>query len=124
MMTKDEEALEMARIHYEVEPGLTHVFQIERVGSTTLEPENSLILLEVNECSVPAKIRPIPFGADEQDGFNHPLVVAEVTPEEFQEIEAGTLKLPEGWIWETRKFIPKSSVNGAAHPQFHTSVAS
>jgi hypothetical protein len=41
---------------------------------------------------------PLQFGAAPSIGVPFPTVIVEVTPDEFQKIQAKELKLPSGWL--------------------------
>jgi hypothetical protein len=97
MPTKDEEAKELARKHYQVETGLTHVFRITGSAEVEVRPNEPIKLLEVNENTVPSGIMPIQFGPSPASGVNHPSIIVEVTPDEFQKIQNQQLELPHGW---------------------------
>jgi hypothetical protein len=97
MRTKDEEARDLAERHYEVEDGILEIYRItDRVEIESREDE-TIKLLEVNEGTVPAGIMPIHFGPAPEFGFHYSSVIIEVTPEEFQQLEANELQLPNSW---------------------------
>src|SRR5262245_37796640 len=97
MATKDEEAIELARIHYEVEEGMTHIFRITGPPEAESSPSEPIKLLEVNESTVPSGVPPLRFGPLSAAGIHYPSVIVEVTPEEYQEIQSEELTLPNGW---------------------------
>lgn len=97
MPTKDEEALELARKHYQIEPGMTQIFRITGSEDAELRPNEPIKLLEVNENTVPYGIMPIQFGPSPASGLHYSSIILEVTPEEFEKIQTNELKLPNGW---------------------------
>ncbi len=97
MPTKDEEAAALAQTHYDVESGLTHVFRLISDGEAEIMPSEPIKLLEVNEHTVPSGILPIHFGPSPASGLHYPMVILEVTPEEYQKIQSEELTLPHGW---------------------------
>ena len=97
MPTKEEEAMELARMHYEVESGLTHVFRINGPGEAESRPTEPVKLLEVNEFTVPSGIMPLRFGPSPASGLFFSCVIVDVTPDEYRKIQVGELKLPDGW---------------------------
>lgn len=97
MPTKDEEAVELARKHYQIEVGLTQVFRITGPSEVEFRPNEPIKLLEVNENTVPSGIVPIQFGPSPASGLNYPFIIVEVTPNEFQRIQDRRLELPHGW---------------------------
>jgi hypothetical protein len=108
MATKDEEAIELARIHYEVEEGMTHIFRITGSPEAESSPAEPIKLLEVNESTVPSGILPLRFGPLAAAGIHYPSVIVEVTPEEYERIQSKDLTLPNGW--KIGDLIPKPEV--------------
>jgi hypothetical protein len=98
MPSKDEEAKTLAEKHYEVETGLTHVFRITASSDIEVSPNEPIKLLEVNENTVPSGILPIQFGPAPAVGLHFSSIILEVTPDEFEKIQADELKLPAGWV--------------------------
>jgi hypothetical protein len=109
MLTKDEEAIELANKHYQIEGGLTRVIQINSTV-TMVEPDERIILLEVNSNTVPAGIMPLHFSPVPSAGIHYPSVIMEVTPDEYEQIQKGDLKLPNDWTLGEE--IPKPADNG------------
>jgi hypothetical protein len=97
MVTKDETAKELAKIHFEVETGLSRVFRITGSAETEINPFEPIILLEVNTNSVLSGVMPLQFGPAPASGVFYPYIIVEVTPEEYQKIQLGELTLPVGW---------------------------
>jgi hypothetical protein len=96
MPDKDETAAELAQAHFSVEPGIIAIYRVvarEREQQST-EPVK---LLEVNTRTPAAGIRPVHFGPDPAAGIRYASVVIEVTPDEYEDLQRGTLMLPEGW---------------------------
>jgi hypothetical protein len=89
MLTKDEEATELARKHYEIEAGLTRIFRLTGSGEAEFRPNEPIKL--------PSGIMPIQFGPSPASGLNFSSIIVEVTPEEFQKIQDQQLALPHGW---------------------------
>jgi len=97
MPTKEQEALELARKHYEIETGLTRIYRIHGAWDVEARPNEPIKLLEVNENTVPSGILPIQFGPSPSLGLHYPSIIVEVTPDEFHQIESRQLQLPHGW---------------------------
>jgi hypothetical protein len=97
MLTKDEEAVELARKHYEVETGMIQIFRLTGSADVEVRPTEPIKLLEVNENTVPSGIMPIQFGPSPASGLHYSTVILEVTPDEFRRIRNDDLKLPNGW---------------------------
>jgi hypothetical protein len=97
MSPKDQEAVKLAGMHYEIDEGLTQVFRIRGPGGAETRPDEPIKLLEVNEATVASGIMPIQFGPSPGVGLNHSSIIIEVTPGEFQRIQDRHLELPHGW---------------------------
>ncbi len=97
MPTKDEEAVSLAQMHYEVETGLSQIFRITATPEAEVRPTEPIKLLEVNENTIPSGIMPIQFGPSPASGLHYSSVVLEVTPDEYRKIQTEELRLPHGW---------------------------
>jgi hypothetical protein len=97
MPNKTDVARRLAETHYQVEAGITQIFQIVGRPEAELRPEEPIKLLEVNQFSIPSGVMPLYFDAAPARGIHFPSVIVEVTPEEFTKIRSQELKLPEGW---------------------------
>lgn len=96
-MEKARVAKELAKRHYQVESGLTRVIRFSGAADIEAVPAEPIKLLEVNAATVPSGVMPLHFGPAPASGILYPSVIIEVTPEEFQRIQARELMLPEGW---------------------------
>ena len=97
MPTKEEEAIELAQKHYEVEEGMIHIFHLIGTPEAEISPTEPIKLLEVNESTIPSGILPLHFGPLPSEGFHYHSVIVEITPEEYQQVQTQELKLPNGW---------------------------
>ncbi len=97
MSEKDSVARELARRHYDVEPGISQIFTIIDVSADEQASNVPIKLLEVNDATVPAGVMPLQFAPAPASGIPFPSVIVEVTPEEFQLILSKELPLPVGW---------------------------
>jgi hypothetical protein len=105
-MQLDESASELARKHYEVEPGLTRVIHFSGAPTLELPTDGTIKLLEVNTNTVPSGVMPLGFGPAPEAGIRFPSIIIEVTPDEFDKIQANELPLPKGWEYKQRE-IPR-----------------
>ena len=96
-MQKDESARELARRHYQVETGMTHIIRFSGSADVQLQAAEPIKLLEVNTNTVPSGVLALGFDAVPSAGIHFPSVIIEVTPAEFDKIQAKELKLPQGW---------------------------
>jgi hypothetical protein len=90
-------AKELARRQFEIDPGLSHVYQIREPGVTRPGVGEPIKLLQVNTDTAPSGILPLHFGAMPAAGIPYASVVIEVTPAEFEKIKRHELQLPHGW---------------------------
>jgi hypothetical protein len=92
--TKEAIARELAHWHFGVEPDLKQVLRIFTDNED--EPDEPIKLLEVNAATVATgSVEPFAFAPSASVPFA--TVIAEVTPEEFGQIERNEMKLPKGW---------------------------
>lgn len=69
----------------------------------TNAPDREVRLIEVNSQIVPRDedpIHPLDFGVDRGGETDHKLLIADVTPGQWAEIESGKISLPDGWTLE------------------------
>jgi len=94
--TRDTAARELIAWHFRVEPELQRVF-ILRSGVDT-SPDAPIRLLEVN-AATPATGSIEPFGFSPTDDVPFRTVIAEITPEEYEQLRSdpSALKHPPGW---------------------------
>src|SRR5438552_3535274 len=112
MVGKREVAQKLARVHYDVEPGMTRIFTIAEIPEVEDLPGTPIKLLEVNAGTVPAGVMPLYFGPVPASGIPYPSIIVEVTPVEFEQIQSNKLRLPDGWT--IGEELPRSGDNGAA----------
>ena len=91
--TKDQVALDLAESHAAVEPSIIKIVRIQ--GTQEGDESEPIKLLEVNSDTVADGIVPIIFGRS--PGVPYPSDVIDITPEEFERVQAKELQLPEGW---------------------------
>lgn len=97
MSEKDEEARKVAETHYAVDTGITQIFRITGGADAETRPNEPIKLLEVNECTIPSGVMPLRFAPTPARGIHFPLVIVEITPDEFEKMQARHLALPDGW---------------------------
>lgn len=94
-----------ARRHYKTDPGVREVYYLPRNS-----PDREIRLLEVNSLipdRAPPMLEPVDFGVDLDGAEGHTLVVLDVTPSEWDSIQAGRLTLPPGWTLDDRQHFPR-----------------
>lgn len=95
--SKEGVAEQLANAHLAVESGITRIVRLRGGEALECDPKEPLKLLEVNEDTFAAGVRPVFFPPSAGRGVPYPTVIVEVTPEEFGRIETGELALPNGW---------------------------
>jgi uncharacterized Zn finger protein (UPF0148 family) len=99
-------ARELARKHYEVEPGLTRVIRCSGAAEVEFKPAE---LLEVNTNTVASGVLPLGFDPLPSAGIKFPSIIVEVTPAEYERILAKDLSLPPGWLVEDELAKPQEA---------------
>jgi hypothetical protein len=106
---KEAAAAELAKIHYNLEAGLSQIFRLTSSARSEVSPTEPIKLLEVNEDTVESGVMPLNFGPMPNRGINFPSTIIEVTPNEFKRIQMHELRLPEGW--QIREELPRPFEN-------------
>ena len=96
MQTKDQVATRLADSHYRIESSIRHIYRL-RNAATEADRDDPVKLLEVNEATIPSGILPVYFGPYEPAGLTFPSIIIDVTPDEFEQLRASRLSLPNGW---------------------------
>lgn len=95
VLDKQQSAQKIARLHRDSEPGIIHVYRL--ISANENDPREPLKLLEVNRDTIPAGVSPLLFPPHPSSGLQYPLVIIDVTPDEFEQIKRHDLSLPEDW---------------------------
>ena len=76
--------------HFNLEPGIQRIFVYS-------QPDEELVrLIEVNENTIPSgSVMPFAFSATQEVPFT--ILMADVTPKEWDDIQHGNIKIPDGW---------------------------
>lgn len=104
---KAEVARELARMHYQMEFGITQILRFTHRADAEVVRAEPIKLLEVNSNTVPSGVMPLYFGPAPASGIPYPSVIVEVTPDEYMRIQSNELKLPAGW--DISEALPKPS---------------
>jgi hypothetical protein len=91
--TKDDVARALAEEHVSWEDSIQRIVRLRSANED--DADEPIKLLEVNSLTAPAGIVPVSLGPSEDAPF--PLVVIEVTEDEFARVRGGELALPPGW---------------------------
>lgn len=102
--TRDREdvARELARHHFSVEPELRFVLFLD------IEPEDTITLLEISE-STPASGSVDAFVFAPTKDIPYFTRIAEITPEEYDELRKDPSRLPPAWDLATSKRIERDA---------------
>ncbi len=94
MQMKDAAARRLIEWHFSVEPELREVYRIVMANEDSRD--EPIRLLEVNAATVPTgSVEPFTFAPTAEIPFR--TVIAEITPEELESLQAHPEALPEGW---------------------------
>jgi hypothetical protein len=95
--SKDQVALWLAREHFSADPAITDIWYLP--GNAPAREirfiESNALLAGLHEQDV----IPIDFGFDVQ-GLNYQLLVADAAPNQWEQLQSGTLPLPPNWTLE------------------------
>ena len=101
---RDKQAELYAKTHFEYDPGVTQIFYLP-----TDAPWDEIRLLEVNKLlSEGPPPEPVDFGLNRDGADAHTLIVLDVTPSQWTNIQNGKLPLPTGWTMEGKREIQKT----------------
>src|SRR4051794_34721649 len=93
---RDSMAAFYARRHRETDPAISQIHYLP-----TGAPANEIRFVEVNESITgTASPEPIDFGVEGGTDNEHKLIVLDVTPEQWEEIQEDPALLPPGWTLE------------------------
>lgn len=97
VMTRDEAARHLAELQTNLNPTL-HVYRVTSSDPQTEQSDSEpLKLLYVNEFTFPIdEIWPLGFEPTAASG-NFPTIIIDVSPEQFDQIRDGKLRLPHDW---------------------------
>jgi hypothetical protein len=91
-MDRKEAAKSLVQYHVIAEDEIILACQYLRKGGD--DPDEPIKLLEVSRATVPAGVMPVYFGVTKE---YPPVLIVEVTEEEYRAVQDGSLSLPEGW---------------------------
>lgn len=95
--SKEGVAQKLARAHFSVEPGIERIFRILWSVEREANADEPVKLLELNSLTTADGIRPVFFGPHTGSGIIFPSVIIEITPQEFDAVQNGSLALPDDW---------------------------
>lgn len=107
--SKESTAQSLADAHFRLDASLVRVLRV-RAGTTEESmPDEPVKLLEINKETPRNGIVPVFFGADPAHGIQHSCIIVEIAPDEFEDLRAGRLELPDGWTI-AEEILPQASV--------------
>lgn len=93
-MTRDEAALEMVEWHWEIDREMTRAIRLLTPDED--DPLAPINFLEVSTGTSPSgDVMTFTFGGTKELPFR--MRIANITPEEMEQVERGEIPLPEGW---------------------------
>jgi len=95
-VSKDDQAVLLARAHKAVDPSITHVFRIISRADESL-PSEPIKLLEVTPSTAASGIIPVGLTAHPSSGIYFKSIVVEIHPSELIKLQSGGLTLPKDW---------------------------
>lgn len=101
---RDQMAAYYARRHIDFDEGVREIYYLKQEA-----PDREIRFLEVNNQIAELNdtaLEPIDFGVA-TGSDKHVLVVLDVTPSQFDRIQAGRVPLPEGWTLENSRVFPR-----------------
>ena len=69
----------------------------------------TVLLLQVTEATPTSPDHVITYGFAPSEDFEFPLALAQVTPGEWDDIQAGRLPLPQGWILDRAHEVQRAA---------------
>jgi hypothetical protein len=100
---RDKSALWYAKRHLETDTGVEEIYHLP-----TDAPPTEIRFLEVNSMIAEQDtLEPIDFGVDIGDAEGHTLVVLDVTPDQWNAIQKGELRLPSNWTLAGKQLLEK-----------------
>ena len=94
--SKLDTARSLAKAHFANEPSLTHIHLLEPLNEH--DRRDPIKLLEVLEGTIERGIEPIAFPANPGLGIDYPVLIIEVSPKEYEDIQQNPAALTsQGW---------------------------
>lgn len=107
---KDDVARRLIDWHFQIEPEITKIYRI--LAPQEDAPGEPIKLLEVNLATFSTgRVQAFAFGPAAD--IPYASVVAEVTPDEMEQILAHKMTLPDGWSLETAREFTRRSQEGS-----------
>ena len=96
--TKDEVAEKIAREHYAIDSAVTRIYRLASSPEREADPAEPIKLLEVYEYAIPSgQVVPLHFPPHPASGAHYSTEIAQIAPEELEQLQADRLKLPLDW---------------------------
>ena len=112
--TRFQTALRIARQTYESDEDVREIYYVRSALTKATKGTTPVVLVHVNEGTVPVGIVPLVFSAEPQAGIPYPYVIVDVTPSEFRHLQEQLENGQEvpGWRpeWELGRKIPRKTI--------------
>ena len=100
MTKKDEAARRLIDWHFSIEPEILKVYRF--ISPEEESPEEPIKLIEISTATFPTGRIDL-FGFGPAGDVPYSMVIATVTPEEWDQVKTGTIPLPNNWDLKTAK---------------------
>jgi hypothetical protein len=105
LMSRDQFACWIARRHFATDPGIREVYYLPHAS-----PPNEVRLLEINTLldlpNPQGPLEPVDF-TPETSGIPYRVLVADVTPDQWQAIQSHQFAIPTGWALNNAHHITR-----------------
>lgn len=103
MLTRDEAARELVDWHYTIDPRMTQVIRL--LSANEDDAKEPLKFLEASPDAIESGVvTTFTFGP--ADDFPYSMRLANITPEEMEQVRRNEIPLPEGWSLENSVIYP------------------
>ena len=103
MLTRDEAARELVDWHYTIDPRMTQAIRL--LSANEDDPKEPLKFLEASPDAIESGVvTTFTFGP--ADNFPYSMKIANITPEEMEQVRRNEISLPEGWSLENSIIYP------------------
>ena len=104
LTAKDAVAEKLIEWHFSVDSWTTEIYRFFTPNED--DPREPIKLLEISSATMPTG-EVMTFGFAPAEDITYPSVIAEVTPEEMNDVRHGRIALPSGWNLQTAKHYPR-----------------
>ena len=103
---------DLARKHFEIEEGIDRVIWFK-------DGEHEVHLIEVNRNTIPEGAI-LTFYLRPTQERPLPVLIGDITPEEWENVKTGLIPLPEGWSLDNIEVLERENILQAANSNLQT----